>query len=156
MNAVTFGRVRDYQVSDINNMGAAMAPAAAQTLLNHMQAVGTTPAQYDSIYTGDLGQVGSALLCEILEREGMPLPNHRDCGLMLYDRQSQQVKAGGSGCGCSAAVLCAHILPGLAAGREKRVLFAATGALMSQTLFLQGESIPGIAHCVELASPESL
>lgn len=156
VNAVTFGRVRDYQVSDINNMGAAMAPAAAQTLLNHMQAVGTTPAQYDSIYTGDLGQVGSALLCEILEREGMPLPNHRDCGLMLYDRQSQQVKAGGSGCGCSAAVLCAHILPGLAAGREKRVLFAATGALMSQTLFLQGESIPGIAHCVELASPESL
>ena len=151
--AVTFGRVRDYQVSDINNMGAAMAPAAAQTLLNHMRALGTVPSQYDCIYTGDLGQVGSELLAEILQNEGLPLQNHQDCGLLLYDQQNQQVHAGGSGCGCSAAVLCAHILPGLAAGRQRRILFAATGALMSQTTFLQGESIPGIAHCVELLCP---
>lgn len=154
VRAVTFGRVRDYEVADINNMGAAMAPAAAQTILNHLRALGTTPAQYDTIYTGDLGQVGSALLGEILEREGVALPNHQDCGLLLYDRETQQVQAGGSGCGCSAAVLCAHILPSLAAGREKRVLFIATGALMSQATFLQGESIPGIAHCVELTSGE--
>lgn len=151
--AVTFGRVRDYQVSDINNMGAAMAPAAAQTILNHLQAMGTLPNQYDCIYTGDLGQVGSTLLAEILHREGIALTNHQDCGLLLYQPAFQQVHAGGSGCGCSAAVLCAHILPQLAAGKQKRVLFAATGALMSQTTFLQGESIPGIAHCVELLCP---
>ena len=154
VSAVTFGRVRDYEVADINNMGAAMAPAAAQTILNHLRALGTTPAQYDAIYTGDLGRVGSELLREILSREGMALPNHQDCGLLLYDRETQKVQAGGSGCGCSAAVLCAHILPNLAAGREKRVLFIATGALMSQATFLQGESIPGIAHCVELTSGE--
>lgn len=156
VSAVTFGRVRDYKVADINNMGAAMAPAAAQTILNHLRALGTTPAQYDTIYTGDLGQVGSELLHEILEREGVALPNHQDCGLLLYDRENQQVQAGGSGCGCSAAVLCAHILPSLAAGHEKRVLFIATGALMSQATFLQGESIPGIAHCVELTSGEEM
>ena len=99
---------------------------------------------------GDLGQVGSDLLCEQMEKEGVPLPNHYDCGCLLYDVDSQNVQAGGSGAGCSAAVLCAWVLPRLFDGRFKRVLFLSTGALMSQTTFLQGETIPGIAHCVEL------
>lgn len=149
--SITFGRVQDYEVRDINNMGAAMMPAVVSTLLRYFAATGTQPADFDAIFTGDLGQVGSALLHEQMEREGIPLPNHRDCGCLLYDVQAQNVQAGGSGPGCSAAVLCTHILPALRSGQYRRVLFLATGALMSQTTFLQGESIPGIAHCVELA-----
>jgi len=149
--SVTFGRVQDYEVRDINNMGAAMMPAAASTLLRYFAATGTEPGNFDAIFTGDLGQVGSALLQEQMAREGLPLPNHRDCGCLLYDVDTQNVQAGGSGPGCSAAVLCCHILPRLRDGTYRRVLFLATGALMSQTTFLQGESIPGIAHCVELA-----
>ena len=148
--AATFGRVQDYGVTDINNMGAAMMPAAASTLLRYFDATGAAPADFDAIFTGDLGQVGSDLLCEQMEKEGVPLPNHYDCGCLLYDVDSQNVQAGGSGAGCSAAVLCAWVLPRLFDGRFKRVLFLSTGALMSQTTFLQGETIPGIAHCVEL------
>ena len=99
---------------------------------------------------GDLGQVGSALLCEILEREGMPLPNHRDCGLMLYDRQSQQVKAGGSGCGCSASVLCGHLLGRLERGELQRLLFCGTGALLSPLSTQQGESVPAVCHAISV------
>ena len=148
--SVTFGRVQDYEVRDINNMGAAMMPAAAHTLLQYFAAAGTSPADFDVIFTGDLGEVGSELLRAQMEKEGCPLPNHRDCGCLLYKVDDQNVQAGGSGAGCSAAVLCSHILPALQAGVYRRVLFAATGALMSQTTYLQGESIPGIAHCVEL------
>lgn len=150
VRSVTFGRVQDYAVHDINNMGAAMMPAAASTLLRYFAATGARPQDFDAIFTGDLGEVGSALLHEQMAREGLPLDNHRDCGCLLYDTQGQDVQAGGSGAGCSAAVLCCKILPMLAAGQLRRVLFLATGALMSQTTFLQGESIPGIAHCVEL------
>lgn len=150
VRSVTFGRVQDYAVHDINNMGAAMMPAAASTLLRYFAATGARPQDFDAIFTGDLGEVGSALLREQMAREGLPLDNHRDCGCLLYDTQGQDVQAGGSGAGCSAAVLCCKILPMLAAGQLRRVLFLATGALMSQTTFLQGESIPGIAHCVEL------
>lgn len=150
VRSVTFGRVQDYAVHDINNMGAAMMPAAASTLLRYFVATGERPQDFDAIFTGDLGEVGSALLREQMAREGLPLDNHRDCGCLLYDTQGQDVQAGGSGAGCSAAVLCCKILPMLAAGQLRRVLFLATGALMSQTTFLQGESIPGIAHCVEL------
>ena len=148
--AATFGRVQDYQIKDINNMGAAMMPAAASTLLRYFSATGTSPQDFDAIFTGDLGEVGTALLHEQMAKEGLPLDNHKDCGCLLYDTNSQNVQAGGSGAGCSAAVLCGKILPMLAAGQLRRVLFLATGALMSQTTFLQGESIPGIAHCVEL------
>ena len=154
VGAVCFGRVRDFDVTDINNMGAAMAPAAAETLLRFFARSGRRPEDYDAIYTGDLGFVGSRLLLEILQAEGLPLQNHQDCGLLLYDRARQQVKAGGSGAGCSAAVLAAHILPGLAKGQLRQVLLLSTGALMSQTTFLQGESIPGIAHLVELLAPD--
>ena len=151
IRAVTFGRVRDYQITDISNMGAAMAPAAAETILRYLADSGTKPQQFDAIYTGDLGQVGSRLLAQLLEREGVVLPNHRDCGLMIYS-PDQDVQAGGSGCGCSASVLAGLVLPELRKGRQRRVLFLSTGALMSQTTFLQGESIPGVAHLVELSA----
>ena len=152
--AATFGRVEDYQIKDINNMGAAMAPAAAQTLLHYFADTGTTQQDFDAIFTGDLGEVGSTLLHELMHKADCPVENHQDCGCLLYDVAAQNVKAGGSGAGCSAAVLAAHVLPGLVERRWRRVLFLSTGALMSQTTFLQGESIPGIAHCVELGCPE--
>lgn len=152
VRGVTFGRVRDYEIKDINNMGAAMAPAACETITRYFRDTGEDPDAFDAIYTGDLGMVGSELLAQLLEQDGLPLQNHKDCGLIVYDRASQNVQAGGSGAGCSAAVLCCHILPALRAGQMKRALFLSTGALMSQTTFLQGESIPGIAHLVELSA----
>ena len=152
--AATFGRVQDYKIKDINNMGAAMAPAAAATLLHYLKDTGSAPADFDRIYTGDLGHVGSQLLRDLLAAEGLLLKNHVDCGCILYDAAEQTVKSGGSGPGCCASVLCGHILPRLEKGTQKRVLFIATGALMSQTTFLQKESIPAIAHLVELRSPQ--
>ena len=152
--AATLGRVQDYNIKDINNMGAAMAPAAAATLLHYLADTHAELRDFDCIYTGDLGLVGSQMLRELLAAEGLLLKNHADCGCLLYDAEEQRVKSGGSGAGCCAAVLCAHILPKLLRRGSRRVLFLATGALMSQTTFLQGESIPGIAHCVELGCPE--
>ena len=143
LRSVTFGRVQDYAVYDINNMGAAMMPAAASTLLHYFAASGTSPKDFDAIFTGDLGEVGTALLREQMAQEGLPLDNHKDCGcLFLYDTAGQNVQAGGSGAGCSAAVLCCKILPMLAAGQLHRVLFVATGALMSQTTFFAGREHP--------------
>jgi len=152
--AATFGRVEDYQIKDINNMGAAMAPAAASTLLHYFKDTNTEPQEFDCIYTGDLGQTGSQLLRELLAAEGLLVRNHVDCGCILFDPNEQRVKSGGSGPGCCAAVLCGHILPRLRRGSQKRVLFVATGALMSQTTFLQKESIPAVAHLVELRAPQ--
>ena len=148
--AVTFGRVRDLEVKDINNMGAAMAPAAAETICRYFSDTGEAPAAFDAVYTGDLGAVGSQLLAQLLEKEGLVLHNHQDCGLLVFNRKTQDVQAGGSGAGCSASVLCCHVLPRLEVGKLRRVLFLSTGALMSQTTFLQGESIPGVAHLFEL------
>ena len=151
VEAVTPGRVIDLGIKDANNMGAAMAPAAADTLLRFFEDTHTTPGDYDRIYTGDLGVVGSRLLTELLDKEGVDLRSvHRDCGVLIFDRERQDVHAGGSGCGCSASVLCAHILPDMAAGKLSNVLFCATGALMSPTSSQQGESIPGIAHLIHL------
>lgn len=155
IRAVTFGRVADLGVRDINNMGAAMAPAAADTLLRHFADTGTGPADYDRIFTGDLGQVGSALLAALCEKQGVRLAGHADCGLLLFDTKTQKVGAGGSGAGCSAAVLCSHILPRLERGVFKKVLFIATGALMSTATFQQKESIPGVAHLVSLEGVEN-
>lgn len=152
--AAAFGRVQDLGVRDINNMGAAMAPAAAATLTRFLQDTRTQPQDYDCIYTGDLGQVGSQLFRELLAAEGLVVKNHLDCGCILFDAKQQTVKSGASGPGCCAAVLCGHILPRLLRGSQKRVLFLATGALMSQTTFLQKESIPAVAHLVELCAPE--
>lgn len=154
ITAAAFGRVQDLQVRDINNMGAAMAPAAASTLLHFLNDTHTQPQDYDCIYTGDLGQVGSQLFREVLSAEGLLIKNHLDCGCILFDAKEQTVKSGGSGPGCCAAVLCGHILPRILRGSQRRVLFIATGALMSQTTFLQKESIPAVAHLVELCAPE--
>ena len=145
------GRIVDLGIRDPANMGAAMAPAAADTLLRFFQATGASPAEYDALFTGDLGAVGSQLLLELLGERGLDLSSlHQDCGLLLYDRDRQDVHSGGSGCGCSAAVLCGRILPRLAAGEYRRVLFCATGALLSPTTQQQGASIPGICHLVQL------
>ncbi len=152
IKATTFGRVQDLEVCDINNMGAAMAPAAAATLCKYFADSQKTPSDFDAIFTGDLGAFGSALLIEVMEREGVILQNHKDCGCLLYSKEKQTVNAGGSGAGCSASVLASYILPKLKKGELRKVLFVATGALMSQTSFLQGESIPGIAHLIELES----
>ena len=156
--AVTAGRIRDLGITDVNNMGAAMAPAAADTIKRFLSATKTAPNDYDLILTGDLGFVGSSLLCELLRMEQFQIePVHNDCGKMIFNRESQDVHAGGSGCGCSASVLCSYILSGLKSRRLHRVLFAATGALMSPTSIQQGESIPGISHAVLLtASKEDI
>ena len=153
IKGISTGRIKDLGICDANNMGAAMSPAAASTIKNYLKDTNTEPGDYDMIYTGDLGEVGTKLLHELLSKEGIDLSGrHNDCGLMLYDRETQDVHAGGSGCGCSAGVLCSHILRRLDEGSLKNVLFAATGALMSPTSVQQGESIPGIAHLVHLSN----
>ena len=153
ISAVTIGRITDLGVTDVANMGAAMAPSAAQTLLDFLQDTGTSTENYDLILTGDLGKVGSDLMEEILRENKVDIAGiHNDCGLMIYHRQEQDVHAGGSGCGCSAAVLCSIVLQQLKQGVLKNVLFLGTGALMSPTSSQQGESIPGIAHLVNLKS----
>lgn len=152
---VCMGRVVDLGITDANNMGAAMAPSAADTLLSLFADTGTKPGDYDLIATGDLGQVGHDLLMQLMREQRMPIPAEllADCGLMIFDRHHQDVHAGGSGCGCSASVLNAHLLPLMQRGELKRIVFMATGALMSLTSSQQGESIPGIAHAVVLESP---
>ena len=155
ITAITCGKIVDKGICDANNMGAAMAPAAAETILRHCADTGRTPADFDAVYTGDLGLVGSRLLAKLLEAEGLEMKNHTDCGLELYDVHKQEVQAGGSGAGCSAAVLCGRVLPALRKGQMRRVLFLSTGALMSQITSQQGQSIPGVAHLVELVSEEA-
>ena len=150
---VCIGRVVDLGVTDMNNMGAAMAPAAWDTLRQYFTDTGTSPGDYDKIITGDLAQVGSDLLVRLAAEENCDLrPRYTDCGLMLYERKKQQVDAGASGCGCSAAVMCAHFLPAMQQGKYRNILFMATGALMSPTACQQGESIPGIAHLLHLTA----
>ena len=153
IHAITTGTVEDYGIKDANNMGAAMAPAAASTICRYFQDTGTTPEEYDLILTGDLGYVGTGLLYELTERQGYAIhKNHRDCGLLIFDREKQpDIYAGGSGCGCAASVLCGYILPQIQRGELQKVLFIATGALLSTTSCQQGETIPGIAHLVSLA-----
>ncbi len=151
--AMCAGRVTDLGVTDANNMGAAMAPAAADTIYNFLTDTATKPDDYDLIVTGDLSAVGSQLLLELLSRKGIDLGSrHADCGLMIYDRSKQDVHAGGSGCGCSAAVLCSYLLGKMERKELNSILFIGTGALMSPTSSQQGESIPGIAHLVHLMS----
>ncbi len=145
------GRMVDGGVTDAANMGAAMAPAAADSLCRYLQESGEDPGDYDAILTGDLGSEGSGILSDLMAMQGMPLGGrHQDCGLLLYDRARQDVHAGGSGCGCSAAVTAAYILPRLQRGEWRRILLMATGALMSQSSLQQGGSIVGIAPIIKL------
>lgn len=153
VRAVTIGCIEDMGVTDANNMGAAMAPAAAGTLERYFGDSCTNADNYDLILTGDLGLVGSQLMEELLQRKGYEIHNkHADCGLLIYNRERQDVHAGGSGAGCSASVLCSYILPSLRMGRVQNVLFIATGALLSTTSTQQKQSIPGIAHLVHLSN----
>lgn len=147
------GRVCDKGINDAANMGAAMAPAAVDTLLRYFSESGTSPKDYSAIFTGDLGYEGSSILADFLGVEGYGIGKvHNDCGLMIYDRVRQDVHAGGSGCGCAASVLAAHILPALEAGELRDVLFIATGAMMNTSSVQQGLTIPGIAHLVHIKS----
>ncbi len=152
IRAVTIGKIVDLGVSDANNMGAAMAPAAAYVIKTFLRDTAMEPSDFDAIVTGDLGTVGSKLLIELLRGDGIDISNcHRDCGKMMFD-ESQDTHAGGSGCGCSASVLCGYFLPKLKTGEIKNILFCATGALMSTTASQQGESIPSISHAVYISS----
>ncbi len=145
---VTTGKIVDAGITDANSMGSAMAPAAYATLRAHFDDTGRTPDDYDVIYTGDLGALGHDILENLFRTDGLTLRHYQDCGVLIYDRSVQDVNAGGSGCGCCAAVLCGHILPTMASGSWKRILFSATGALLSATSAQQGSSIPGICHAL--------
>ena len=146
---ITTGAITDAGITDANNMGAAMAPAAYATLTAHFADTGRSFADYDAVFTGDLGAVGHDILQSLLEKDGFDTGvKYMDCGMLIYDRKTQGVNSGGSGCGCCASVLAGHILPAMEKGIWKRVLFAATGALMSPTSAQQGESIPSICHAV--------
>lgn len=148
---VTVGRIVDAGINDANSMGSAMAPAAYETLTAHFADTGRSPEYYDAIFTGDLGALGHDILEKLFEQDGIKLgPRYMDCGVLIYDLATQNVFSGGSGCGCSASVLCGHILQAMRDGVWKKVLFAATGALMSPTSAQQGETIPGICHAVAL------
>ncbi|MCD7735014.1 MAG: stage V sporulation protein AD, partial [Clostridiales bacterium] len=134
------------------NMGAAMAPAAYDTIDTHLKDTGRSSSFYDLIVTGDLGKLGQALVVKLFDQDGVELSNYNDCGLMLYDLEDQDVHCGGSGCGCSAAVLTGLLLEGLRSGQWENILFCGTGALHSPTALGQGESIPGICHAVALSA----
>ena len=153
IESATPGKIVDMGICDLNNMGAAMAPAAADTIMTHFKDMGIEPDYYDKIYTGELGVIGSDILCDMLNKEGIDIySKHEDCGKMIYDMQKEDVHAGGSGCGCCASVFCGHIFKELKRGNLKRILLVATGALMNATIVQQGESIPVIAHAVGISS----
>lgn len=149
----TVGKIVDLGVSDLNNMGAAMAPAAASTLLDFFEDTGTSPGDYDLILTGDLGLVGSRCLYDLTDAAGVDIrKKHRDCGLMIFDCDRQDVHSGGSGCGCAGSVLCSTVLPDIIRKRYNNIIFMATGALMSPTSSMQGQTIPAVAHLVNITS----
>lgn len=155
ISQVTTGRIVDAGINDANNMGAAMAPAAYDTLCAHFADTGRAPEYYDAIFTGDLGALGHDIVQDMFAADGVKLgARYMDCGVLIYDLRTQDVHAGGSGCGCCASVLCGHILPAMRKGIWKRVLVAATGALMSPTSAQQGASIPGICHAVAIESED--
>ena len=151
IEAATIGRVQDLGIKDANNMGAAMAPAAYDTLRALFSDTRTSPADYDLIVTGDLGRLGHEVVTDLFARDGVDMTkNYKDCGLLLYDLERQDMHMGGSGCGCSAAVLNGYLLRGMREGKWNRIIFAPTGALLSPTSAMQGESIPGVCHAVIL------
>ena len=153
ITGITTGKIVDYGIKDSMNMGAAMAPAACELIAQNLKDFGRKPSDYDRIITGDLGEVGQKILFDLLGEKGYDIRNvHEDCGMLIYDRKTQGVGSGGSGCGCAATTLSAHFLPKLASGQLKRILFVPTGALLSTVSFNEGETIPAIAHGVVLES----
>lgn len=154
IECATFGKVMDYGITDANNMGAAMAPAAMNTICAHFYDTKTSPKDYDLILTGDLGIFGSEMLHELMKENGYDISGkHDDCGKMMFDR-TQDVLMGGSGCGCSASILNSIILKRFETKQYKKILFVATGALLSTTSTQQGESIPGVAHGIVICREE--
>ncbi len=153
VSSATLGRVVDLGVSDPQDMGSAMAPAAADTILNHFYDLNSSPSDYDLIVTGDLGKVGKALTIDLLQEKGCDISKvYDDCGVMIYNNSKQKVGSGGSGCGCSAVVVSSYLLPQLMCGKFNKILVLGTGALLNSITTLQGESIPCIAHAVVLES----
>ena len=149
IESCTVGAVTDLGIKDANNMGAAMAPAAYATIRAHLDDMGAAPEDFDRIITGDLGQVGKDALLELAKQDGISLGGRlEDCGTLVFDREKQDVHAGGSGCGCSAVTLCGYYLDQLNKGKLKRILFCGTGALLSPTSTQQGLPIPGVCHAV--------
>ena len=146
---VTTGRIVDMGINDVNNMGAAMAPAAVDTLVTLFEDTKFTPSDFDMILTGDLGVIGSDILCDLMNKKGYDIYKiHQDAGKMIFDIKNQDTHAGGSGCGCCASVFCGHIFRQLKEKKLKRIIVMATGALMNTMTVQQGNTIPGIAHAV--------
>ena len=151
IESCTMGTVVDYGIKDANNMGSAMAPAAYATIRTHFEDLCTGPEEYDLIVTGDLGQLGQELLLQLARDDGIHLGGKlTDCGNLIFDNLTQDVHAGGSGCGCSAVTLCGELLNKLRSGKLKKILFCGTGAHLSPTSTQQGQSIPGICHAVSI------
>lgn len=153
ISGITTGKVVDYGVKDSMNMGACMAPAAADLIYANFMDFNYSADDYDMIITGDLGLVGQKILIELMRDKGFDISKkHMDCGIEIFDDEKQDTHAGGSGCGCSAVVLCSYILKQIEKKKWNRVLFVPTGALLSTVSFNEGKSVPGIAHGVILES----
>lgn len=149
IKGITTGKIVDYGIKDSMNMGAAMAPAAFETIKQNLEDFGLQPSYYDRIITGDLGDVGSKILIDLLLEAGHDISkNHMDCGVEIFDKEKQDTHAGGSGCGCSAITFAGYIYRKLKTREWNRVLFLPTGALLSQVSFNEGKTVPGIAHAV--------
>ena len=147
----TPGKIVDKGIKDANNMGAAMAPAAVDTLLTHFKDTGRNPSYYDAIITGDLGYIGKEIVIEMMQTYGYNVkPNYNDCGVLIFDKEKQDTHSGGSGCACCGTVFSGYLFNQLKAKKYKKILLMATGALMNSTSSQQGESIPGIAHAVAI------
>ncbi|MDF2512890.1 MAG: hypothetical protein K0S04_2756 [Herbinix sp.] len=153
IKGITTGKIVDYGVKDSMNMGACMAPAAFETIKQNFEDFGVQPTYYDRIITGDLGYVGAKILIDLLQSAGYDISkNHMDCGIEIFDQESQDTHAGGSGCGCSAITFASFVYKKLKTREWKRVLFVPTGALLSQVSFNEGKTVPGIAHAVVIES----
>ncbi len=151
VTTVTTGKIVDMGIKDANNMGAAMAPAAADTMYIHFKETGRAPSYYDLILTGDLGYIGKSIVVDLMESRGYNIrSNYNDCGILIFDKEKQDTHSGGSGCACCATTFCGYIYNQLQTKKIKRVLLIATGALMSPTTAQQKETIPGIAHAVSI------
>lgn len=149
------GIVVEKGINDASNMGAAMAPAAADTILAYFGESGSSPDDFDAIVTGDLGNEGGSVLCELLNSSGLDIRRqYFDCGILIYDRERQDKHSGGSGCGCSAVVMAAHFLGRVSSGNIKRMLFVGTGAMMSPSSIQQGLAIPAVAHLLRIEHKE--
>ncbi len=151
ITGITIGKIVDYGLKDSQNMGACMAPAACDTIVQNLKDFNRKETDYDRIFTGDLGYVGQSILFDLMRKNGKDIKsNHMDCGMLIFDQKTQNTNAGGSGCGCAAVTLSSYILPKIESGEWERVLFVPTGALMSTVSYNEGESVPGIAHAIVL------